>query len=375
MIFNIKEDIMHYKLFWVLIMLSSWVVAQPIVDIHGLSGKPAQDLLQKYTPQIQSLESDIMKELWSISQGHPHFQRYACLVKKKQQLVAAIRKEGHFGFVDLQTVYYYQNETLYTTLEVIPDPNDERMRLLSPAHLDMKTNMTILGQRIYRAWFKPDDLMNHMQRYEALVTQLSLTHQLDRYATDCPAYHCLSSFEHPGLRPYWQRFQQGVIRDKAIIINTLRHDLDPNRRAAAALLLGYFQDPKEIVSTLSASISDTATQVRNNALRVILFTLFKTKQIDSDCMPYIRLLASPYVTDRNKALSILQVLASNPVQKKKIIQHGGHQILVLLQTQQPDNHDLAYTLIQKLSNQHFGAHDYAQWSRWLRQAQERLHAF
>lgn len=360
---------MHYLLMSLLILSCSAILANDIVDVHGLEDKRAQKILQTHTSQIQTIETQIMEAFFKANQGHFDAKHYECLLRKKKQLLGAIKREGSFAFVDLQTVYY-QDETIYTTLEVIEDPKSNRMRFTTKPH-SIGYDLKIWSNRFFRRWLQHQDLIGQMQAYDALAMQLTMTHQLDQDGNDCPAYHCLSAFHHPSLAPYWDVFQRGVAQEKPLILTTLRTDPDPERRAAAAFLVGHFSDPKEIVAVLGTCVDDTSSQVRNNALRVIALTLFKSRLTDVDSMPFIRLLDSPFVTDRNKALSILLGLADNQTNQEKMIRYGGQTIVDLLYLTQPDNHDLAYALLKKISHQPFGEHQFSQWQTWMRQAQGR----
>lgn len=365
---------MNYLLMSLLILNGSVTLAGNIVDVHGLEHKTAQKLLQTYVTKIQTIETLIMDEFLKANQGHFDAKKYDCLIMKKNKLLADIKQEGPFAFVDLQTVYY-QNDTIYTTLEVIDDPKSDRMRFVTKPSHPVIERVKAWRNRIYRSLWRRSDVISQMQAYDALTMQLTMTAQLKPEENDCPAYHCLSSFHHPRLQPYWDIFQKGVTQEKQFILTTLRYDPDPERRAAAAFLVGHFSDPKEIVTVLGACVDDSSSLVRNNALRVIALTLLKSRLTNIDCMPFITLLESPFVTDRNKALSILLGLVDDPVNKEKMIRYGGHGILSLLHLSQPDNHDLAYALLKKMSRQRFGAHQFSQWQAWLQQAQGQQDAF
>lgn len=337
-----------------------------IVDVHGLERKPAQALLQTYAPQIQALEWQMTATFLRMSQGDMDNRLYRCLVAKRKQLIAEIARRGQFEFVDLQTVFYSQDNPIYTTLEIIDSAHAARKRFLTQsATHGFFSRVVSWWWRIGHTYSLRPDVIQQMIHYQALVTHLWMTHQLDDDPNDCPAYHCIASFHYPSLQPYFSLFQQAVVKDKEWIRTTLYHDPDPERRAAAALLIGHFNDPKEIISLLSSSVADPDPAVRNNVLRVIAATLYRAHLSDIDSLPFIALLDSPYVTDRNKALNILIVLAANPREKIKIIQYGGKQIVALLSLTQPDNHDLAYTLLKKLSHQHFGEHDERRWREWV----------
>lgn len=321
---------------------------QDKVDIHGLEDERAQLFLNQYNQTIQNLEIPIMSEFIDMNQGQLHPHRMQCLMERKKRWLANIKNSAHFAFVDLQTVYYPATASIYTTMEVIEDPNDQRMRFVPVSTNPFFTEFKLKLNRIRRGILQNKDVIDSMQEFDALDTQLLLNHQLDNDTNDCPAYHCLSSFRHPQLKPYFTLFQQGVLQDKPWIVTTLRHDPDPERRAAAAFLVGHFSDPKEIITLLSGSIDDPASQVRNNALRVITTTLFKTKLNTIDCTPFIKLLDSPYVTDRNKALNILITLADDALCASQIRQDATHALSKLVLSTQPNNHDEANALIKKL---------------------------
>jgi len=355
------------RMLWgVLLGVCSVSFAGDIVDVHGLGDLAAQKILQAYRPRIQALEMQMMSTFLDMNQGHAVTQGYPCLLAKRKQLISDIKQQGHFEFVDLQTVYYPKDKNIYTTLEIIDHAQIQRMRFINkPTHKTWLHSFSNLSNRLWMKLSRRQDVVLQMMQYQALVMRLAMTHQLDHDTNECPAYHCIASFDHPALQPYWGVFQQGVVRDKAGIIATLQTDPDPARREAAALLLGHFQDPEEIIRLLSLCVDDADMGVRNNVLRVIATTLYRSHPRHLDGMPFIQLLDSPYVTDRNKALSILSVLAESPQGKKQIIQYGGEKLVALLHGTQPDNHDLAYTLLKKMSHQQFSDHDYQKWQNWV----------
>ncbi|PJD92517.1 MAG: hypothetical protein CK424_05280 [Legionella sp.] len=330
------------------------------VDVHGLNESQARQVLQFYAHRVRGLEMSLMKETVNIHLGKSHPKRYQQLIAQKKHLLSAIKRRGHFAFVDVQTVYYPKNNAIYTTIEIIPSPNSSRMRFLSDAAPEN-------GDK------KQHDLIEHMRRYTSLSMQLLLTHQLDVTDDECPFYHCVVPFHHPQLQPYLALFRRGVLEKKPTILNVLAHDPDPARRAAAAFLVGFFSSSHEIVAVLSAHVTDPDREVRNSVLRVLAATMEKAHCTTVDPEPYLALLDSPYGTDRNKALLILHTLADSESGKKVILQKGGHLLVQLLHLTQPNNHDLAYLILKKISQEQFGAQQVAQWTAWVSQHQEKWH--
>lgn len=352
----------------VLACFSTW--AKNIIDLHGIKGERAQQVLKIYGPRIRDLETQIMRDVLSFSAGQSNLHHYQDLITQKTRLLAELKRRYHFGFVDFQSVYYPQDKTAYTTIEIIADANSERMRFL-PQIIHQRP-MDMLRHWVQASWVgrKPcqmqQDLITQMMQYENLTLQLMMTGQFDQGSHACPVYHCISSFDPPKLKPYLLRFNQGVIAEKQRIIRTLRTDPDPQRRASAAFLIGHIQDPNEIITLLIPSVTDPESAVRNNVLRVIGTTLYKSRITHLDAKPFIALLDSPYLTDRNKALNILLLIAENPAMKQQIMQASGQQIVELLQLAQPNNHDVAYSLLKKITYQRFGDQQFAQWRDWVR---------
>ena len=98
---------MNYILISVLFWFCSAVMAKDIVDLHGLEQPQAYLVLQTHRPQIQALETALMTELLSMSQGHPPTQQYQDLVAQKKQLLVDIQREGNYGFVDVANIVFY----------------------------------------------------------------------------------------------------------------------------------------------------------------------------------------------------------------------------------------------------------------------------
>lgn len=349
---------MKYPMILSVLMCPVMGCADDIVDVHGLEAKQAQKVLQVYAPRVRRLEMGLMREVVNMNLGKPHLnpKRYQQLISQKKRLIAEIKQAGHFAFVDLQTVYYSKADPIYTTIEIIPHRTSTRMHFLSQSPLTDK---------------KHHDVIEQMRQYIALSMHLLLTQQLDGQDKECPFYHCVEPFHHPQLKPYLALFRQGVLEKKQSILDTLAQDPNPERRAAAAFLIGFFPSPYDIITQLSAHVGDPDYEVRNSVLRVIGATLDKAHLTQMDPKPFIALLDSPYVTDRNKALQILHTLANSQQAQKIICQQGGQQLLRLLQLTQPNNHHLAYLILKKISHAHFGDQQFVQWKSWMLQHQER----
>ncbi|MFZ4077082.1 MAG: HEAT repeat domain-containing protein, partial [Legionellaceae bacterium] len=295
-------------------------------------------ILKKYGQQIQTIAEGMNPS------SPPSAHDLDALAAKKMILLDQMKKDGGLIYADWSTVFYPDHQPTYTTIEVIPEHDVVRVNYLKK--------------------MQKDDLINTMMTYQMLAFKLMLAGELDKNPIQCPFYHCITGYEHPKLKPFLPLFKVGAVRDKTLVLKTLTSDLDPNRRALAALLVGHLNDPHEIVRVLLPYIHDADVNVRNNALRVIGETITRGKLTDIDASPFITLLDSPDVTDRNKSLLVLLSVMDSKEVQQRLRAEGVERLMKLLALKQPNNHDPAYLLLKKISGQDFGEHNIAAWQHW-----------
>ncbi len=330
--------------------------AANIVDVYGVSPEESTRLLQKYAKKMADIMVPLNQEGMKLKPGDTYPQRVENLVKKRAELLLEVKKKEGFSYVDIDEILYPGNNNHYITMDVVKNSEKERLRFIN------KETPKI-------AYPKTHDIMDKMDEYVNLVFHLIQTEKTDGYDTKCPVYHCVYSFNHPQLKAYLPLFNEAAVRQKKFIIDTLNHDPNPARRASAAFLVGHFKDPRDIISTLLPHVNDPDEGVRNNAIRVIGGTLIEAKITDIDATPFLELLGSPSVTDRNKSLYVLLAVSQSPVGRKLLIQQGGDRLLAILQLKQPNNHDIAYLILKQLSGRDLGEHNISAWRAWFKEAQ------
>ena len=333
------------------LLCSFTIEANNIVDIYGLDEKQSEKIIKKYANRVASIEGLLLHR----RREKNNDSNLDNLLLKKRALLNEIKNEGRFLYVDFNAIFYPGNKNQYTTIEVVQKDQPERLRYINTEYA--------------KNYKLKDDLINEMITFSNLEFELMINNQLNLKESFCPVYHCISGFHHPKLKPYLKIFNTGAIKEKTFIIKTLNDDPDPSRRAAAAFLLGHFKDPHEIISLLMLHANDRDSGVRNNVMRVIAATMFRAKIDHIDVLPFLDLLASPETTDRNKALGILAKAADSQDEKKIIIQKGGEKLLAILKLKQPNNHDIAYLILKKISGKDFGDTNLAAWKKWLESAQ------
>lgn len=338
---------------------STNATAENIVDLYGAEPDKSEKIIKKYSNKVSEIEDLLQKELKKMNHVIKN-DELEKILSKKNLLTEKIKKEGDFLYVDFNTVFYPGDKNKYTTIEVVNKNQLNRLRFISP----------IINAKNYQS--KKDDLINQMIVFINIELQLLINNELNVKNIVCPVYHCISGFKHPRLKPYLKIFNSGAIKEKKLIIDTLNNDPNPERRASAAFLMGHFNDPKEIISLLSPHVNDSNSSVRNNVMRVIAATMSKAKINQIDVTPFLDLLDSPENTDRNKALYVLLIAAESSASKNIIIQKGGDKLLALLQLKQPNNHEIAYKILKKISGKDFNENNLILWKKWLSLVQNKV---
>lgn len=305
------------------------------IDLFGDDSSKGQEILSIYSHDVKSLANLYNKIDIKYQHNIPE-KIQAKIQKKRKNLQEAIKHKGHYIYADYESVYYPDENKSYITIEVIKPEEKNRLQWVKVARDDSAINN------------EKNDIIKTMQNYVNEGVKLILSQQLDVSKINCESNHCLFGFDHPNLKPYKNKFAQGVIRDKALIINTIRKDKDPRRRAAAVFLVGEFKSAQEIVSLLRQYVSDGDDEVRNNVMRVIASTMHKSGIKKIDVKPFIALLDSPYEADRNKALFVLYEAADLPDQNKTIRLLAENKLKLLANLKQPNNKIFAMQILDKI---------------------------
>lgn len=352
-----------YKLIIVLatsIIFSMNVFASYPVDIYGTSQDESNLILNEYAKEIAELSKFI------ISAGT---KEYHDKTEEKKILDAWIRIENlkkeikeryHFLYVNFSIIVYFNKKHNYfTTVEVVSADNPKRLHFIQNKNIDQLPHKNI-----------QKDLIDTMIQFNKIEVELLKNKNLKSTRKKCATYHCSPGFTHPKLKHYLKLFNVNAIKQKKLILDTLKNDLDVERRAAAIFLVGHFSNPNEIISILLPYVKDKDNHVRNNAMLIIVTTmeLAQIHQIDTSLLHDF--LESPYATDRNKALGILSEVVESALSKRNVIQNEGEKLIDLLQLQQPNNHDLAYIVLKKISGKDFGEYNIPAWRNWISQAKK-----
>jgi hypothetical protein len=262
-----------------------------------------------------------------------------------------IEKLGHFAFVKISLIQYPPPKpSIYVTVDLVDQADQaKRMNFLPSPH---------------KSFLDPGHLLAAWEAYQDLGLKLMLSGDL-KVSEKCPAFHCVVGFDDPRLKQYGAQFNDQVPKYESTLYEILREDQDPRHRANAVFLLAHTHDGKKLVRNLTPSIRDEAEEVRNNVMRVFGYVGQFHPELTLPTEAIAEALNFPTTTDRNKALFALASISQITNQREYLIKNTGSLLVSILKLQQPNNHDLAYSVLKTLSGRNFGEHDYSAWEKWL----------
>jgi hypothetical protein len=181
---------------------------------------------------------------------------------------------------------------------------------------------------------------------------------------ECPVLHCVAPFDLPELEPYLERFNAGAREHEERLYTIAAESGDASQRANALFLLAHTNNAERLLPALGRAIYDPVGNVRNNAMRVLMFMASARPELDYPVEDLIAALDFPGSADRNKAGYTLAALAAQPRYRVAIRDGAVPTALRLLRQLKPNNHDPAYQILQLVSGESYGDRDYAAWEAW-----------
>ncbi|OGT62501.1 MAG: hypothetical protein A3E85_00630 [Gammaproteobacteria bacterium RIFCSPHIGHO2_12_FULL_45_12] len=334
------------KCLWVILYASSMMsIAHPATQrVYSLDVYRSKQLTRE---QLISLYSN---DFTRIAREVLHNDQ-AKWVKSIQDVTERIDALGKFAFIGVSPTLYPHDSTIHITVDVVDQEDSSRLAYLKakPMH-DMVDTSGLLAK-----W---------KQYQEIGLNKIWLQGHFSNYKS-CPAFHCLFGFEEPEYRPYKQLFLTNVPPNKALLIRMLRHDKNIQDRVASAYLLAHLKSGEEVIEALTPSISDVSSEVRNSVMRVLAMTLMKVRTKNFPINEMMAALDYPVNSDRNKALLVVESLASDKRYQQDIIKRGGARMVSLLQQTQPNVHEPVYRILKKLSHQSYSDTDVNAWKKWV----------
>jgi hypothetical protein len=281
-----------------------------------------------------------------------------------EQMKAAnerLKQRYHFPFVEVSPISYFASSPdagkVFITIDVVEREDAARLSFAREPSKDVPD---------------PDGLIAAWLAYEEALWPLQRSGELRPPFTCKGGMHCALGFNHPQLEQMEDAFIEKAPGRMKELTAVLRGDRQANRRAAAAFVLAYGKDRKEVVDALLPSIDDPNAGVRNNVVRVLVMI---QKDADTVVVPLkaaLHVLRFPTTTDRNKAGYLLANIAehASPAEKMRIAREAGDTLLVMAAMQQPNNRDPAIKILEAISGETHGT-DVEAWRIWLKHQRAR----
>jgi hypothetical protein len=283
---------------------------------------------------------------------------FARVQDQKAKIADKLKAQGPFAYVALSPILYFPpTPCLFVTIDVVETQDVARRMPFRPAPTG--------------TYADPDGLLAAWYALESNVGSLASKRELPPWK-ECPVLHCLSSFDHPLLRPYLERFNTGARANKALLKEIATQDADAKHRAAALYLLAHADDVSLLLPLLGNSMFDSDALVRNAAMRVLSGMSRAGRDLDYPIRDIIAALDFPATTDRNKAGVLVNDLVQFPRYRQAVVAQALPTLMRLLTLEQPDNHGFAFEILKKISGKQYGERDYASWESWVSQQRRAL---
>lgn len=276
-------------------------------------------------------------------------------IEIQSQLAEKAKSKWDFAFADWSLAQYFTANGLavHLTLDVVEKK-------------DVNTRMAFLKDPT-ETLPDPDGLLAQWRKYEEIALELVETGQLVPDSERCVAFHCPFGHRHAKLKPFEKIFVDGAKKNSKQLFAILKNDKRADMRSAAAFVIPYTKDGKEIVAAMVERVPDPDVVVRNNVLRVLGDIAEFHSEITVPLTPVLKALSYPRVSDRSKALVVVFQLAEHSVAAREVIRKTSvPDLLQMLASKQPDHRELSYGILRKISGRDFPLDDEKSWKRWYR---------
>lgn len=164
--------------------------------------------------------------------------------------------------------------------------------------------------------------------YDSLMNLLLEGIQSGQSSEDDSEGHAL--FSYPPCRKIQRRFIVYAANYLEILRNVIKSSMHSHERAAAATIIAYYHDKRDIVNDLVAAAKDEDGDVRNDAIRALGIILNYAQQrpdfkVSIQPDPFISLMNSISWSDRNKSVGILLTMSEQ--RDEKFLQQLKNEIL------------------------------------------------
>ncbi len=216
----------------------------------------------------------------------------------------------------------------------------------------------------------PSGMLDDWGRYEDAGRRDTLSAGGDLKRAVCPAYFCPEGIGGEEENRYEAKFSERVPGYKQTLLQILREDRVPSRRAHALYLLTYLHDASDVTALVSYGLNDPDVSVREAAVTILNDIAIHRKDVSVPVRDVMRMLDYPTSSDRQRALALMLSVCDNPDYRSLLLGPAAEQVLKLLRTKNPGQRQMAHTLLTVLSAEQHAETDYEAWDKWLWRARQ-----
>lgn len=213
----------------------------------------------------------------------------------------------------------------------------------------------------------PDGLLAAWKRFYDAGSALAKRGEMPVDRPECPGFYCQWAAVTPELKELQEKLSAGAKAKERELAASLVHDASGERRAAALFALSYGPRGEKVVDYCLASLKDSSPAVRGAALQVLADIVNHHPDFHVPIEKVLPLLDDPSGAVRGKAMGLLVPMVGDEGRRKATLAYAP-RLVDLLKLSQPDNHDLAFTLLGLVSKKPFPQKDYASWESWAAKA-------
>jgi HEAT repeat protein/surface antigen-like variable number repeat protein len=256
-----------------------------------------------------------------------------------------LRGSGRFAYAKVSSTAYGDRKS-YLTVDVVEKGEEGRFKLNSNPTGSVEV---------------PADVLDWVKRYEKAQFQMFQVNP--KRMKDINEGHYLDS--DPGLREYEEKMLEMVPAHYDVLVKALREDMDPEKRALVAMLLGWAKDKKAVVAPLEEALKDPDVQVRSSAARSLIPIAYLSvhQSMPFPLDPIFDELHYPTSSDRTKAAALLLHLAGDPENRIAIRDKAGDVLVRMVSAKQPTQREHSLTLLTTISGEKYGR-DPEKWRAW-----------
>lgn len=344
-----------------ILLFSKLNAAANNLDIYGVDPKTKNKMMACCEKNIHDYVA--LQQHLNLSQEHNSEQDLKRQLVIEQSLLKKINRLGNFTITKISTVYYPDDKTTFTTIDVVNTIDSYRLPISS--------------KRLIKKYIDKSEGLTHLFKIWEVYTQrnfkLMQSSNPDFKSNSCPVVHCIWGFDKKELQYDFPELKKGASKYRNQLMDIIEHSANNKDREQAVFILAHINNYQELAHFLMKFTNDPDDGVRNNTMRVLGAILAQHKVSGLDLDQILKALDYPYVTDRNKAgYILLNIVLKNKSSHQFVIKRSGDTLINLLKLYQPNNHDFAYRILKAISKKDYSERDYQSWQNWVDSEKKKL---